>query len=82
MESSANYLEKLTKEMNKPEAEVLTAALRTGLRQLWREHVLGKYLLKKISRKAAIDEVGIDWVIMAEHHHDAMIEDIQWALKL
>ncbi len=81
MESSTNYLEKLTQEINKPESEVLEMALRTGLRQLWKEHVLGMYLRKEMSRKDAIEEVGIDWVEMADQQYNSMIEDIRWALE-
>jgi len=81
MESTMTYLELLTRETDKPETEVLTMAFKTGLRQLWREHTLGRYLRNKISRNEAIDSVGIDWVEMAERQHKAMTEDMQWALE-
>ena len=53
----------------------------TGLRQLWREHVLGRYLRHKISQDEAIKAVGIDWVVLAERQHEAMMEDLAWALE-
>jgi hypothetical protein len=81
MKSLLNYLEVLARETHKPEAEVLTSAFKTGLRQLWREYILGCYLRNEISRKEAIDAVGIDWVEMAERQHKAMVEDVNWALK-
>jgi len=80
MENVLTYLETLVREMNKSEAEVLTLAFRTGVRQLWRERVLGRYLRGEISRDEAIETVGIDWVELAERQHQAMMEDLAWAL--
>ena len=81
METTAAYLEKLTRETGKPEAEVIALALESGLRQLWRERVLGRYLLGEISRDEAIRTAGIDWVELAERQRDAMQDDVTWALK-
>ena len=78
---ATNYIETLVRETNKPEAEVLTLAFQTGLRQLWRENILGRYLRGEISRDEAIEAVGIDWVEMAERQHQAMMEDLAWALR-
>ncbi|NOZ05829.1 MAG: hypothetical protein GXP41_05690 [Chloroflexi bacterium] len=79
MKSTASYLELLTRETHKPEAEVLTMAFQSGLRQLWREYTLGRYLRRQISREKAIESVGFDWVELAERQHAAMMEDIAWA---
>ena len=81
MESTLTYLETLTRETQKPESEVMTMAFQIGLRQLWREHILGHYLRHKISRDEAIEAVGIDWVELAERQHKAMMEDLAWALS-
>jgi hypothetical protein len=81
MESTLTYLKRLTDETQKPEAEVLTMAFQAGLRQLWREHILGRFLRHKISRDEAIESVGIDLVELAERQHQAMMEDMQWALQ-
>ncbi len=80
MESALSYLETLIRETHKPETEVLRMAFQTGLRQLWREHILGRYLRHEISRPVAIDAVGIDWVELSERQHKAMMEDLEWAL--
>jgi hypothetical protein len=74
------YLEALVHETRKPEAEVMTMAFQTGLRQLWRERALGRYLRGEITRAEAVEAVGIDWVEMAERQHKAMMEDMAWAL--
>jgi hypothetical protein len=81
MESALTYLETLIRETHKPESEVLTMAFQTGLRQLWREHILGRYLHREISRDEAIEAVGIDWVELTERQYSAMKEDLQWALE-
>lgn len=80
MPETTKYLEALIRETHKPEAEIVAQALRTGLRQLWREQTLGRYLQGKIDRDTAVDLAGIDWVELAERQHTAMIEDLQWAL--
>jgi hypothetical protein len=80
MESTLTYLETLARETDKPEAEVMTMAFQTGLRQLWREYNLGRYLREEISREEAVEAAGIDWVELAERQHEAMMEDLEWAL--
>jgi hypothetical protein len=80
MTNALTYLETLARETHKSEAEVMTWAFQTGLRQLWRERTLGCYLCKEISRDEAIEAAGIDWVELAERQHQAMMEDLAWAM--
>ena len=75
------YLEKLARETNRSESEVIARAIDTGVRQMWREQVLGRYLKGSITRDEAIDEVGIDLVELAERQRKAVLDDIAWALK-
>ena len=81
MATVLTYLETLIRETQKPEAEVMALAFETGLRQLWRERTLGRYLRGEITRREAIEAVGIDWVELAERQHQAMMEDLAWALS-
>ena len=81
MENSAGFLETLIRETQKPESEVMTKAFQIGLRQLWREHILGRYLRHEISRGEAIESVGIDWVDLAARQKEAMMEDMAWAAE-
>jgi len=60
MSGISAYLKKLVRETNKSEAEVLMLAFETGLRQLWREQILGRYLLGEITRDEAVQLVGIE----------------------
>lgn len=81
MENTVTYLQRLTIETHKPENEVLSMAFQVGLRQLWREHLLGKFLRHEISRQEAIEAVGINLVELAERQHQAVMEDMEWALN-
>jgi hypothetical protein len=80
MTNVLTYLETLIRETRKPEAEVMTLAFQTGLRQLWREHILGRYLRGVIACDEAVEAVGIDWVELAERQRKVMMEDLAWAL--
>jgi len=80
MVTALTYLEALVRETRRPEAEVMTLAFQIGLRQLWREHILGRYLCGEIARGEAVEAAGIDWVELAERQHKAMMEDLAWAL--
>jgi hypothetical protein len=79
MPDTAQYLESLVRDTSRSEAEVLAEAVRTGLREMWREQILGRYLRGEISRDAAVQEVGIDLVSLAERQMQAMQEDLEWA---
>ena len=82
METTRAYLDKLTHEIKKPEAEIITMALYAGLQHLWREVTLKQYLRHEISRSEAIESVGIDWVELAERQYETMQEDLEWAMKI
>ncbi len=81
MEKALNYLKILSNEIQKSEHEIMTMAFEAGVRTLFREHVLGRYLRNDISRNEAIESVGIDLVELAERQHEAMKEDLIWALE-
>jgi hypothetical protein len=81
MAHELSFLEALARETHKSEAEVMTWAFQKGLAQLWREYILGRFLRGEITRAEAIDNVGIDWVELAERQQKAVLEDLQWAMK-
>ena len=81
MENTLTVIGNLTRETHKPESEVISMAFQTGIKQLWREHILGQFLRGDIPRNEAIESVGIDWVELAERQHNATMEDLSWALK-
>ena len=80
MTETMEYLETLVRETQKSEAEVMVQALQTGIRQMWRERILGAYLHGEITRDQAIETAGIDWVELVERQNEAMMEDLAWAM--
>lgn len=81
MNRTLEYLEELSKETKQDETEMLSKAFQVGVRQMWREYILGRYLRGQISRDEAVEAVGIDLLELAERQHDAMMEDLEWAMK-
>lgn len=81
MPETTKYIEELVRETHKPEAEIVALAFQTGLRQLWREQILGRYLRGEMNRDQAVHLAGIDYVELAERQHAAMMEDLAWALE-
>jgi hypothetical protein len=79
MSSIASYLEELVRETRKSEAEVMAMAIEAGLRQLWREQLLGQYIRGQITRAQVVESVGADWVETAERQQQAAQEDLEWA---
>ncbi len=79
MENASTSLAHLARELRKPESEIVAMALEAGLRELWRERTLGRYLRGELARDEAIERAGIDWVELAEQQHAAMLEDLTWA---
>jgi hypothetical protein len=80
MVSTVDYLDQLVQGTQKSEAEVIALAVQTGLRQLWREQLLGRCLRGQVSRQEAVAAVGVDWVDLAERQQQAVLEDMEWAL--
>ena len=75
------YLKTLVRETDKTESEVMALAFKAGLRQLWRERILGRYIKGEIPREEAVESVGVDWVDLAERQHEAMLDDLAWAME-
>ncbi len=82
MMTITGYLSSLSEITDKAEEEILAQALEIGLRQLWREEILARYLRNEISRAEAVHLVGVQWVELAEDQKEAVLEDIHWALDL
>ncbi|MDW8392534.1 MAG: hypothetical protein RMK84_20700 [Oscillochloridaceae bacterium] len=81
MSNTLNYLDALLRDTDKTEAEIIALAFQAGVKQLWRERVLGRFLRGELTRSEAVRLIGLDWVELAERQHAAMREDLAWALK-
>ncbi|MEW6367331.1 MAG: hypothetical protein AB1714_22085 [Acidobacteriota bacterium] len=81
MQDALAHIKTLSEELHKSEAEVIALAFECGIRSLWRDRILGKYLRGQMTRDEAVSAVGIDWVELAERQHAAMQADLAWATK-
>ncbi len=79
-DATPQYLEALLEATGMAEAELMALVFRTGLRQLWREYVLSRYLRGEIGRDDAIDGAGLAWVELVERQREAALADLEWAL--
>jgi hypothetical protein len=79
--STLSDLQALSEEMGLSEEEVIAEAVRSGLQQLRRERTLAAYVRGTLSRDDAIEQVGVDWVEMADRQREAVEADVAWALK-
>lgn len=81
MDTASHYLHELAQATHRPEDELMAAAFRVGLQQLWRELTLDRYLRGDVSRTQAIADAGIDWVELADRQRQAVQADLEWAAK-
>ncbi|MCW5935633.1 MAG: hypothetical protein KIT45_15235 [Fimbriimonadia bacterium] len=81
MKLESDLLKSLSQATQLTEPEITARAIQVGLRQLWREWILSRYLHGEMSREAAIEEIGIDYVELAERQSQAAKEDIEWAMN-
>ena len=63
------------------EVETLIArAVNLGIEKIKQETILARYLNEEITREAAIKEVGLDLVKLADRQRVSLLEDIAWGL--
>lgn len=71
-------LKEVVRLQNKKEEVVIAQAVEIGLHKLWVDAILSQYLNKKISRRKAIQLVGLDRVRLADEQKRIVDEDIVW----
>ena len=74
-------LEKLVQLRHESPVRVIAEALEIGIAELFQESVLKRYLNGDLSKKRAIQLVGIRVVELAEQQNKAVLKDIAWGLK-
>lgn len=79
--NTISELRQLSDEMGVSEEKVIAKAIRSGLQQLRREQILAAYVRGDLSREDAVEQVGIDWVELADRQQQAVKEDLTWALE-
>lgn len=71
-------LQEVAKFRHQRPEEIIAEAVEIGLWKMRVDTVLAQYLNKKISRRKAIQLVGLDSVSLAEHQDRIVQNDINW----
>ncbi len=74
-------LEHLAKLRHEPPQHVIAQAIEIGVTRLYTESILANYLKKRLSRRRAIQAVGLEAVQIAEAQHSAVHKDIAWGVS-
>jgi hypothetical protein len=64
-----------------PESEILREALEKGVKNLWDEYVLSKYIKGELDREEAVDLVGLRKVKRADKGMNTVREDVKWGME-
>jgi len=76
-----NQLEEVARLRHEKPQEVIAQALEIGLAKMWQDGLLEKYLDRQISRKKAIQLLGLELVRLAEQQDKLVQEDVKWGLS-
>lgn len=71
-------LHELARFRHQEPGQIIAEAIEIGLWKMWIDVVLAQYLKKKISRRKAIQLVGLDIVKLAEHQDRIAQSDLRW----
>ena len=73
-------LEELARLRHTRPAAVIAEALEVGMATLYQQSVLALYLQQKLSRRKAIQLVGLEAVRIADQQDQATQRDVAWGL--
>ena len=63
------------------ESAVIQEAVETGVETLYRDMIVSRYLDGEITRKEAIEHLGVELVEEVEAAREAVEEDVRWGLQ-
>jgi hypothetical protein len=75
------HLDFLVAERGEDEATVIAFALRSGIEALYRQALTEAYLLGKVSREAALKDLGTTELREIELQRDALRRDVEWGQR-
>ena len=78
MAEFTDQVEELAHERGVPESRILEEALEHGVKEMWVQTVLSKYIEGEIERSEAVELVGLEKVKRAEKEVKAVEEDVEW----
>jgi len=74
-------VEKLAHEQGVSESEILEEALEKGVKTLWEEYVVSKYVDGELEREEAVNLLGREKIKQVDKELDAVREDIEWGMN-
>lgn len=80
-DSVSDRVRELARHRGVDESEVIQRAVETGVRTLFRDMIVSRYLAGDVTREEAIDELGVEVVDEVESARDAIEEDVEWGLR-
>ena len=78
MAEFTDQVEELAHERGVPESRILEEALEYGVKEIWVQTELSKYLEGEMERSEAIELAGLEKVKQAEKEVETVEEDIEW----
>jgi hypothetical protein len=77
----AEHLKFLVARHDQDEAAVLAEALRRGIDALYEEALVEEFLTGRVTREAALRELGADRLDEIEYQRDTLRREVAWGLK-
>jgi hypothetical protein len=74
-------LDFLIAQKGQDEATVLAQALRAGVETLYQDALVEAYLLGKVPREKALQDLGSERLAEVDYQRDVLQRDIVWGLK-
>jgi len=74
-------LEQVAKLRHELPQNVIAQAIEIGVSRMYMDSILARYLKKRLSRRQAVQAVGLEAVQMAETQQTAVREDVAWGLR-
>jgi predicted transcriptional regulator len=79
MSTLSKRVSEVAEDMRSSESEMIEEALERGMKELWEQSVVKKFLKGKIDKEEAIKFVGLEKIEKAEREEKSVEEDIEWA---
>ena len=79
--SLRHKLDWLVKTTGRDEAEIVSEAVEQGLSQLYRKCIAEAYLIGRLARDEAVEDLGEDAVEDLDYAQSAVERDVEWGLQ-
>jgi predicted transcriptional regulator len=80
-ETVSERVRELAEHHEMDESAVIQQAVEAGVETLYRDMIVSRYLDDEITRKEAIEHLGVELVEEVEAAREAVEEDVKWGLQ-